>query len=184
MNSGIYQIRNIINNKIYVGSSSNLNRRKDNHFKSLIKGNHHSKYLQNSFNKYGVINFVFEILAKAPKERIYLLKLEQFFLNNLKPTYNMTLTAGSQLGTKHTVYAKLKMRQKKLGIPKSKSHIQLLAQTRYKPIQQICPLTCNIIAEYDSVKEAANMLKVDKGDITKVAKGVRKTVGGFVWRYK
>ena len=36
--SGIYQIRNIINNKIYIGSTINkLRRRKDYHFNHLIK---------------------------------------------------------------------------------------------------------------------------------------------------
>lgn len=184
MNSGIYQIRNIINNKLYIGSSSNFLRRQATHFKSLAANKHHSKYLQRSYNKYGKSNFKFEIIAKSPREKHYLLKLEQFFLDKLKPTYNMTLTAGSQLGTKHTVYAKSKMRQKKLGIPKSKSHVQHLSQSISKPIQQICSTSLNIINEFPSIIIAARTLNINQGDITKAAKGKRKTVGGFCWKYK
>lgn len=33
--SGIYFIQNIINNKLYIGSTNNFNKRKNNHFLNL-----------------------------------------------------------------------------------------------------------------------------------------------------
>jgi group I intron endonuclease len=42
MKSGIYKIVNIVNDKIYIGSSSALTSRNKEHFKNLEKGKHHS----------------------------------------------------------------------------------------------------------------------------------------------
>lgn len=98
MVSGIYKILNKFNNKIYIGSAKNLNKRKSSHFNDLLKNRHSNKKLQNSYNKYGAKNFEFIILCNCPKE--YLIKLEQWFLDNLKPSYNICKVAGSRLGQK------------------------------------------------------------------------------------
>ena len=77
---GIYRIRNIINNKIYIGSAFNFKTREKRHFNQLRKGKHHSVLLQRAFDKYGEENFVFEIIYKAKEEELNkedLLKLEQ-----------------------------------------------------------------------------------------------------------
>ena len=57
MKSGIYKILNKSNGKCYIGSSCNLNKRKYQHFNSLMKNKHYNLYLQKSFNKYGKDNF-------------------------------------------------------------------------------------------------------------------------------
>jgi group I intron endonuclease len=97
--SGIYQITNLVNNKFYIGSSTNLYKRFHGHKSKLINKNHPNIKLQNSINKYGINNFKFEVLAICPKE--YIIKLEQFFLDSLKPTYNISPTAENNLGCKH-----------------------------------------------------------------------------------
>ena len=51
--SGIYFIRNILSNKVYVGSSSNIYRRWTTHKRELKAGKHHSILLQRSFDKHG-----------------------------------------------------------------------------------------------------------------------------------
>lgn len=61
-NCGIYKITNIINNCIYIGSSVNIKSRWLEHKRDLIKNKHCNNYLQKSFNKYGLINFTFEII--------------------------------------------------------------------------------------------------------------------------
>lgn len=53
MKSGIYQIKNTLNNKVYVGSAKDFEKRWKRHFKDLEKGCHSSIKLQMSFNKYG-----------------------------------------------------------------------------------------------------------------------------------
>jgi len=61
-NCGIYIIRNLVNNKIYIGSSVNIKRRFSQHKSTLRHNTHRNKHLQNAWNKYGEINFEFVIL--------------------------------------------------------------------------------------------------------------------------
>ena len=79
--SGIYQIRNIINNKIYIGSTKNLNRRRKEHFGLLRLNKHCNTKLQNSFNKYGKENFIFEVVEFCEIE--YLTECEQYWIDKL-----------------------------------------------------------------------------------------------------
>lgn len=56
---GVYAIKNIVNSKIYVGSSANsIKVRWDNHLRDLLRNNHPNAKLQRSFTKYGEINFI------------------------------------------------------------------------------------------------------------------------------
>lgn len=104
---GIYQIRNINNNKIYIGSTINYNKRRSAH-KSLLKNNkHHSIYLQNAWNKYGENSFVFDFLIEIDKK--LLIENEQFYIDTLKPQYNMLLLAGSATGHTWTEEQKRKV---------------------------------------------------------------------------
>lgn len=50
--------------------------------------------------KYGYSNFILEILEYCDK--FDLLNREQYYMNLLKPEYNVLLTAGSNLGFKHS----------------------------------------------------------------------------------
>ena len=55
--SGIYVLRNLVNNKAYIGSAVDLERRMKEHFKSNGVNNQHNQYLNRSFAKYGWWNF-------------------------------------------------------------------------------------------------------------------------------
>jgi group I intron endonuclease len=98
--SGVYQIRNLVNGKRYVGSSINLKKREKEHIGNLKKNRHINFHLQNSWNKYGENNFIFEILEKCQSEK--LLEKEQFYINLFFPEYNICKTAGNTIGYKHT----------------------------------------------------------------------------------
>lgn len=77
--SGIYGIRNLVNNKIYIGSSKNIYTRIRGH-KNLLKiNNHKNVYLQNSYNKYGLLNFLFFKIELCELE--ILLELESKYIN-------------------------------------------------------------------------------------------------------
>lgn len=65
---GIYCILNTINNKLYIGSSSNLKRRKMFHFSRLSNNKHFNNHLQNAWNKYGELNFKFYIIDLYPQD--------------------------------------------------------------------------------------------------------------------
>jgi group I intron endonuclease len=63
----IYAIKCLSSTKTYVGSTTNFQNRKSRHLNDLNKGNHHSKKLQRSWNKYGINNFIFIILEEDVK---------------------------------------------------------------------------------------------------------------------
>jgi len=81
--SGVYKITCKNNNKFYIGSSIDINRRLKTHI-SLLKNNKHSNpYLQRAWNKHGVQNFKYEII-----ETIYDIKQlsirEKYWLDSTK----------------------------------------------------------------------------------------------------
>lgn len=82
MNCGIYKIENNKNNKIYIGSSINLNIREYKHFWMLNKNIHDNNYLQNSFNKFGEESFNFEVIEVCPFEE--LIVKENYYINKYK----------------------------------------------------------------------------------------------------
>ena len=50
--------------------------------------------------------------------------------------------------------------------------------------QVICTDKKGNTKEYDSIKEAAELLGIKYQGISRVCRGLRKTCGGFKWRYK
>ena len=107
--SGIYKLN--INGRFYIGSAVDLEKRLREHLYSLTKNNHTNIHVQRAFNKYGEINFnilEFEAIGK-------LINREQYYIDVLKPTLNISLTAGSQLGFKHSEETKTKMSKTRLG---------------------------------------------------------------------
>jgi group I intron endonuclease len=91
MESGIYKIVNIKNNKFYVGSSKNLMNRWKEHSYSLRKNKHINCILQRAWNKYGEQSFNFEIIESCSPYLLY--EREQFYLDLLKPPYNIGVNA-------------------------------------------------------------------------------------------
>lgn len=113
MKSGIYIIKNLANNKIYIGSAVDIAKRWRRHKKDLNKNKHHSELLQRAWNKYGKENFKFEVIQEV-LNIIHLLSYEQVYLNYYKSyendkRYNICRTAGSQLGLSRTEETKLKI---------------------------------------------------------------------------
>ena len=54
---------------------------------------------------------------------------------------------------------------------------------RNKHIYQIDKDTGNIIKEWESLSLAANELNLKIGNICKVCQGLRKSAGGYIWKY-
>ena len=65
---GIYKIVNTITGKIYIGLSCNIKNRWKRHRVDLKAGCHDNQYLQNSYNKYGLEAFTFEIIELCDRE--------------------------------------------------------------------------------------------------------------------
>jgi len=106
MASGIYQIRNKKNGKVYIGSAVDIERRWRVHKRLLKQNKHHSRHLQRSYNKHGECNFIFEVL-EGVEDKNLLLESEQRWMDKTrccddKIGYNICPTAGSNLGKKAT----------------------------------------------------------------------------------
>jgi group I intron endonuclease len=59
---GIYEIRNNLNGRSYVGVSKEITRRWKDHLKMLMAGEHHSFELQSDWDEIGIKHFSFHIL--------------------------------------------------------------------------------------------------------------------------
>jgi len=70
MKSGIYLIGNIINDKKYIGSAKNINKRWYQHKYALNNNTHDNSCLQNAWNKYGENNFKFTIIEEVVPENL------------------------------------------------------------------------------------------------------------------
>jgi group I intron endonuclease len=82
MKSGIYKIVSKINNKFYIGSAKDINKRWKRHIRDLKNKRHINQHLQRCYDKYGEDNFSFEIVEICNKEE--LLIKEQYYLDSLK----------------------------------------------------------------------------------------------------
>lgn len=95
MLTGIYTITNLVNNKLYVGLTTNFKERFYDHLNSLRRNCHANLHLQSSWNKYGEDNFCFEILEECETEFLY--SKENYWCNMLnvhdnKYGYNIAFT--------------------------------------------------------------------------------------------
>jgi len=108
-NAGIYSITNKVNEKVYIGKTiDRFIERYWHHVWLLDNCQHHNKYLQQSWNKYGVDNFVFEVThVLQPDEDVN--KLEVEFIskyNSYISGYNLTLGGDGGNGRKTSEHAK------------------------------------------------------------------------------
>lgn len=79
MEQVIYKIINVVNNKFYVGSTTNKKVRFRQH-RNLLRGNrHHCKHLQASWNKYGEDKFEF-VVVEIVSEGMSLQQVEDIYL--------------------------------------------------------------------------------------------------------
>lgn len=99
--SGIYMFVNKVNGKRYVGSSLDLSKRFKNYLNfSYLLYKKESMNIKKALVSYGFINFELVILEYC--EPSVLLEREQYYLDTLKPEYNILSTAGSTAGVKHS----------------------------------------------------------------------------------
>lgn len=102
---GIYGIISEQHRHIYIGSATNMLKRKKEHIYKLNKNIHHCKYLQNSWNKYGSTSFRFIMVEHLPTlnhdksiERIRRFRYEQKYIDlfdNSGYLYNSNKIAGN-----------------------------------------------------------------------------------------
>jgi group I intron endonuclease len=70
MKNVIYKIRNVTNEKFYVGSTNNTRERFRAHRNKLRGNKHHCKHLQAAWNKYGEDCFKFEVIEQVASSEL------------------------------------------------------------------------------------------------------------------
>ncbi len=151
----IYAIINLVNGKMYVGSTSNLSRRKTRHLLRL--NTHHSPSLQHSYNKHSKENFKFIVLESLEKdEDMY--KKEQIWMDRYKTYdkrygYNISTTA----------------------IAPSRNDLEKVYQYDFK---------YNLINIFDNCIQASESVNCCGSGISSCCRGKYRFYKGFVWFYE
>jgi group I intron endonuclease len=135
----VYQMRNKYDDSVYIGSTVDSHKRKLEHFGRLRNGKHENMFLQEAYNKYGMHEFVFEILEIIDNES-KLIEREQYYINTLKinncRVYNISPTAGNQTGYRFSKESIIKMRESLKGKCAGEKHYNygktLSAETKAK----------------------------------------------------
>lgn len=118
----IYMIRNIVNDKFYIGSTFYPKTRFKSHINALNNNTHRNKFLQKAWNKYGMKNFRFSIVISIfDRNQIKLIEqryLDIYFNCFRHKLYNLNYKAdnGGFAGRKHTEETKNIMRMKRIGV--------------------------------------------------------------------
>lgn len=109
MKTGIYKIENVVNRKLYIGSTATMGfqRRWWAHRKQLRKNKHPNQHLQHAWNQYGEQTFCFKIIEKCAPDQCII--REQYYIDTLRPQYNILQVAGSVIGYRHTPLSKQKI---------------------------------------------------------------------------
>jgi len=218
---GVYLITNLINGKKYVGSSAIMLRRLKEYLnplyleRNLEKGN--SKLLR-ALLKYGYSNFEFKILemfeaplpttwanpkptlqgceVRAPRAelRMLLLAREQYFLDKIKPEYNINFKAGSNLGRSYSEKVRKKMSLAKLGKVGNKKGAILSAETRalfretsgMNKIVVMLNENDKVLGYFKSIQLASEALGISRNRISRCARGIRKEIRekGKIYKFK
>lgn len=94
---GVYKITNIINNKVYIGQSVNIEKRWREHKYAFNRGDHSNIQFQRAWVKYGEDNFRFEVIEECSvdslndRESFYILKFQ-----STNPQYGYNRTFGGE----------------------------------------------------------------------------------------
>lgn len=154
----IYTITNLLNNKKYIGSSSNIERRKQTHFRLLKNNKHHSLSLQHSWNKNKPENYIFETL-EILSENQNMYEREQFYLDlyktyDKKYGYNMSKNAIAPFGT----------------------------NSQIKKVYQFS-MSGELLEIYDNCIIASIKYKVSNSGISACAREKYRFYSGYIWSY-
>jgi len=198
--SGIYIIKNNIDDRVYVGSAVSLAHRKGTHFYQLKNNKHGNSHLQNFVNKYSINNLTFKVIEFCSIAE--LINREQYYFDVYKNKFNIVKYAGSTLnrvcpknvrlkiskslknanlkGLKKSEETKSRMRK-----PKSKTHIaniKLAQKSVVKTVYQY-DLKYNLINKFESVSGAAKILDIDRRQISANCNNKQKTCKGFIFKF-
>ena len=102
--AGIFQVRNLANGKVLLGSSLNLEGPLNSHKFMLTIGRHRNEEMQKDWNEFGPENFVFEILEVVKRSddpgfdlNDELTLIEQIWIEKLQPFGKQGYNQGAKI---------------------------------------------------------------------------------------
>ena len=169
---GIYRIKNVINEKSYIGSSINIKSRIQRH-KSELKNNKHSNLkLQRAYIKYGVSSFSYiieEVFEEITREDLFKKETELIILEDLKNLgYNQMIDSASHFSE----------------INKSKTTINRNKKKFSKKIVAIKIEDGKLYKRFESISEAARELKLESTNISGACKGRLRYLSNYIFKYE
>ncbi len=168
----IYKITNIINNKVYIGSTKSFESRKYFHFYQLKLNKHHSPHLQKSYNKYGKDNFKFDLIEECND---LLRKEREIYFINLNNSFNRNFGYNVYEPNLH----------KFLCSEETKNNIRNSEYHKNKSIAiDMYDLLGNYIKSYDAINLCAKENKFKYTIIIEILNGKRKSYKGYTYILK
>lgn len=169
--SGIYRWNNLITSKSYIGSSISLRNRFSDYYslaylkRRTVKG---SSIIYNSLLKHGYFNFSLDILEYC--EPSILIKREQYYIDVLKPEYNILKIAGSLFGFKQNKDSIERTRIANIGRKHDEAtKLKLSANSQAHPITAINNKTGEIKL-FTSIRQTASFIGINHSYLAKCLK--------------
>lgn len=127
---GIYRIKSKIDQRYYIGSSIDIDRRFKQHQWDLNKKVHPNPLLQNFVNKYGIDNLLFELIEETTLNQLLIKEQEYLDKLDIESNFNISKNASAfMLGKKHSVQT-----LKKMSISQSKENNPMFGIKRSKEV--------------------------------------------------
>lgn len=167
LNTGIYTITNIVNGKMYVGSSYDFKRRFRRHKAEFRRNEHHNIRLQRAWNKYGAENFEFKKLIVCSKEDLIMYEQRVIdIFDVIKNGYNIAPNAGNPGGYNPSEETREKLRKSSTGrkhTDASKARMSESAKGRV--------FTAETLAKFSAVQTGRKHTEETKAKISAANKG-------------
>jgi group I intron endonuclease len=199
--AGVYEFRNKVNNKVYIGSSKNIYYRLKDHLKTLHTQRHYNKHFQYSWDKYGEENFEFRVVEFCDVQEILVLEQKYIELTNAcnkKYGYNIMPNALNNSGYKwteeerirrskyeHEKYHKLsdeskeKIRQQLILASHSRKNFEVKRDTKIKLSRKMKFIDKDGVEYIPKLPtEFMKLHSLDRAECHKVAKGKPKPTYG------
>ncbi len=172
---GIYEIRNIVNDKVYVGSAVNIRVRWVRHRHELKVRRHHCKHLESSWHKHGADKFVFKILEELtwPVDNDLLYQREQYWIDQV-PVGKLFNNVAVVDATSNNVFKFCEIQKHKFETGQ--------VSFKLKPFERIHPVTGEI--KRYSIPMEAKLDGFEPGDIMRCCQGIDRSHANFYWRFQ
>lgn len=169
----IYSIRNVVNDKVYIGATRQIKKRFVDHKRKLKKRVHENRRIQLEYNLYGENSFVYEIIETICGDRKYLHEKEQFYYDlynsyNYQYGYNIGCVALNHvsIGEMNGMYGNLGEKA-----PTSKPVIQL-------------SLDGEFIERYEGTRDVERKTGFDHSHISSCCLGKKSKAKNYIWMHE